>query len=135
MDEKKTVVFNVLVRHRRTLYPRITSKVVFIDCKANESITGRKLKEHMASCLAASYQDFKVKFLIGCYNAILKKDGRRVVPVSPALFLFYDVNGQQFDCSEVCNVKFHELEDEQRLFISRKPHSTRFLTCDVTDVF
>ena len=133
MDETKTRLFHVITHHHKTLYPRITDMAIIIQCKDSEKVTGKQIKQRMRSHL--DYEGYDVKFVMGCYNARLKKDGRRVVPISPSLLRFHDIQGQRYLCTDVCDVNFHELRDEHILFSCRKPYVARFLTCDVIDVF
>ena len=46
----------------------------------------RHLKKRLGAQLKCTYKGRDVKFVVGCYNAFTKNEGRRVVPISASIF-------------------------------------------------
>ena len=66
------------------------------------------------------YKGSDVKFVVGCYNAFTKKEGRRVVPISPATYRFTDEYGEIFDLADIRGIYYQELTDGDILFACHK---------------
>ena len=49
-------------------------------------VSGKTFKKQLRAQLKCAYKGREVKFVVGCYNAFTKNEGRRVVPISPAMY-------------------------------------------------
>ena len=98
-------------------------------------VSGKTFKKQLGAQLKCTYKGSDVKFVVGCYNAFTKNEGRRVVPISAAIFRFTDAFGEIFDLEDVRDIHYQELTDKDILFTCHKPSKiARYLTCDVIDV-
>lgn len=134
MDEE-TVVFKVLIHHRNSLYPVVTHDNIFFKANVMNGVSGKTLKKRLAAQLKCTYKGRDVKFVVGCYNAFTKDEGRRVVPISAAIYRFTDAYGEIFGLEDVRDIHYQELTDKDILFTChRSSKIARYLTCDVIDV-
>ena len=97
-------------------------------------VSGKTFNKRLGAKLKCTYKGRDIKFVVGCYNAFTKNEGRRVVPISPAIYRFTDAFGEIFDLEDVRDIHYQELTDDILFTCHRSSRIARYLTCDVIDV-